>query len=711
MKKKTLKKISKLPKVIKLKKPEAQGEFPISHYSPSSMSLFCTNPILFQIKYVQGEWYDTATSVSFVIGNAFHRAMQVYYGGVDDLPISNEAEAIEYGLKAGVEFIESYNDGFVNYNTQVPCKAKAIELFTFGFNSYVKEMPYNNGEKLLLAEEKLEGLVNIEWKKKQLALPVKLKAYPDKVVRKDGKIIVKDYKTCRSFSDPDKVDGKKIIQAVALYLLVYSELEEAPYSIVFEEVKLTKNRDGSPQVRQYEMVFDKNILYFDFFFRLYEDITNALNGHAVWPPNLDALFDNEIALISYIHRLDQTEEMAKQMKRHRVDNVTDLLKRKIQTANSIKALNKALEAKFVSAKQINYDKMQNHEKIHTKMLEHGIALKYDSTLTGSSFDLYCYEPAIGVKMSKLKAYTADIEQVLGVSGIRILAPIPNTSLVGIEAPKKHRIYPGIAPKATGINLPIGVDVHNNPQYIDLKTAPHMLIAGTTGSGKSILLRSLLSSIGTSADLWLIDPKMVELSDIPCKRYADSIEDTVAMLKDLTDLMDKRYRNIKGKGREWTGKRTVVVIDEYADLVMQSKEGVDVWNFCKRHSEWNETTLLKLLKTKRKLRVKEQELVDDIQCCKDCKHTYQPPVADSVVRLAQKGRAAGIHLIVATQRPSVDVITGLIKANFPTRIALRTASEIDSKVVLDEPGADKLLGKGDLILKNEEGVQRLQGYSV
>lgn len=691
------------------------GAFPVKHYSKSSMVKFSENPILFKVQYINGDVFDTTQSISGIIGSAFHHAMEVYYGGSDTLIPENEAEAIEFGLRAGMDYLEKYQEGFIRYTQTIPNKQKAADLLVFAYNSYIKEIPYNP-ETIIGLEEKIEESVDVEWRGDRLTLPVPLKGFLDRIVREDGKLKIKDYKTTSAYSKEDKIDGAKMIEAVVYFLLAYARYGEAPYSMTWEEVKLSKNSDGSPQVRQYEVVYADYPLYFDFFFRFYEDMTRALNGEMVYVPNVRALYDNEVAMLAYIHRLDVDEDAAALMKKHQVTTVTELLKKQIQSAGNMRKLMASVEAQFVSAKNLNYQDMQTQEKIQTKMLEHGIMLQFDSVVEGATVDLYRYTPSIGVKMSRVGTFVADVEQVLGMSGVRVLAPITNSTMIGFEVPRQERQFPGVAPKADDLTIPIGVDINGATQYVNLREAPHMLIAGSSGSGKSVTINAILSSIMGNADLWLMDPKMVELANVPHERYSDSITGIMRLLDELTQVMESRYTLMKTDGaKTWSGRVIVAVIDEFADLVMQSKEGFEEWELCGMHQRYNDEhggELMRLLKTSRRLRVREQEAVDNIVFCENCVKTVLPPATDMVVRLAQKSRAAGIHMILATQSPRVDIISGNIKANFPTRIALRTSSSKDSEVIIGVAGADKLLGKGDLLLQRSDSSElvRLQSFS-
>lgn len=646
-------------------KKEDPSSFPLAHYSYSSMVKFSTNPVMFKIQYLNLDRIETTISIAGVIGNAFHNAMEVYYGGSDTLLPSNEAEAIEYGLKTGMDFLEKYNDGFIEFTEAIPNKQKAYELFAFCFNSYVQEMPYQNGT-VVAVEDEICEFVDVEWRGKRLTLPVKLKGFLDKVERINGKLEIKDYKTCRSFSDPEKIDGAKMIQAVQEYLLAYAKYKEEPRSITFEEVKYTKNKDGGRQVRQYEIVYAENELYFDFYFRFYEDMTRALNGEMVYVPNVYTMYDNEVSMIAYIHRLDETKERSELLKELKVSSITELLKHKIQNAGNMRKLMKTVEAKFSSAKSLDYSKMKNEEKIQTKMLEHGMMIQFDSVIHGASVDLYRYTPSIGLKMARIRTFVDDVEQVLGVSGIRVLAPIPHSSLIGFEVPKKDRTFPSL-PAAQGFDIAVGQDIMGNVRRFDIRTAPHVLVAGSTGSGKSVFLHSVIQQLQKAPDtqLYLFDPKRVEFSQYAgsVKTYLDDHANIATALSYIANVeMDERYQKLKAAGaKDISGLKGLpylfVVIDEYADLA---------------------------------LKVETNHLIQLI---------------------AQKGRACGIHLVLATQRASTKIISGDVKVNFPTKVVFRMAKSVDSQVMLDEPGAEKLLGKGDCLFAGDWGVERLQAFKV
>lgn len=605
------------------------------------------------------------------MGTAFHTSLEIYFRMAKE----GEESAVESGLEVGMEYLEDFNDGWIKYSATMPTKQKMKDNLAFMYAEYLKQKPYDSSE-IIECEDEINEYIRIEWDNESLNMPIKLKGKIDKVWRgNDGRIRITDYKTCYSFSDPEKIDGAKILQAVQYYLLVAHKYKEVPYSITYEEVKYTKNRDGSSQIREYEIVFEENRLYFDFYLRFYEDFCRAMIGEQVYVPNVYSMFDNEVAIVSYIHRLDEPAHSARLMKKYAVNTITDVLKAEMQNTSNMNKLLKVAEKSLVEAKNINYANMETHEKIQVKMLEHGMTIKFDKVIEGHTVNLYCYTPSIGLKMSRIMQYIADIEQVVGVSGVRILAPIPNTSLIGFEVPREVRTFPD-APEIThDFNIPMGVDIYGETVRFDIRKAPHLLVAGATGSGKSVFLNSLITHLSAipSVDLHLYDPKIVELATFRgvAYEYLTETEDIYIALMDIVSEMDKRYyefakvgaKNIEEYGRDM--KYKFIIIDEFGDLMLSKT--------------------------------------------KDKKKNISAEIGEQILRLAQKARACGIHLIIATQRPSTDIITGSIKANFPTKVAFRTAKQVDSYVLLDESGAEKLVGMGDMIFSSDFGKSRLQGF--
>ncbi len=328
------------------------------------------------------------------------------------------------------------------------------------------------------------------------------------------------------------------------------------------------------------------------------------------------------------------------------------------------------------AKADRGDVKENAHIIESTLDSFGIHAKVAEVNGGPAVTQYAIRIAEGTKLSKVKALQTDLALALAAptGQIRIEAPIPGRNLVGIEIPNRSPEYvtlreimthPDMKKEKSKLAVGLGLGVSGGPAIADVKKMPHVLVAGATGSGKSVCINTIITTLlfrNSPAELRLIlvDPKRVELTGyngIPhlLTPVITDAERVIAALQWATKEMDKRYKMFAEVGarnieeyNELAGftsmEYIVIVIDELADIML----------------------------------------------------TAPSKVEDLIVRLAQMARATGIHLIVATQRPSVNVITGLIKANIPTRIAFNVASMIDSRVIIDSPGAEKLLGRGDML---------------
>ena len=377
------------------------------------------------------------------------------------------------------------------------------------------------------------------------------------------------------------------------------------------------------------------------------------------------------------------------------DPTLELANFKFPTFNLLKQYNETIS--------IDPEELEaNKDKIVETLKNYKIGISEIKATVGPTITLYEIVPEAGIRISKIKNLEDDIALSLSALGIRIIAPIPGKGTIGIEVPNKkstivsmHSVISSKKFQESQMELPIalGKTISNETFVVDLAKMPHLLMAGATGQGKSVGLNAVLTSLlykkhPAEVKFILVDPKKVELTlfnkierhylaKLPDAEEA-IITDTTKVVHTLNSLcieMDNRYdllknamvRNIKEYNTKFKARKLnpndghqflpyiVLVIDEFADLIMTAGKEVET------------------------------------------------PIA----RLAQLARAIGIHLIVATQRPSVNVITGIIKANFPARIAFRVTSKIDSRTILDSGGADQLIGRGDLLYTNGNDIVRIQ----
>ncbi len=375
---------------------------------------------------------------------------------------------------------------------------------------------------------------------------------------------------------------------------------------------------------------------------------------------------------------------------------------------------KLLDAARHEGEQVSAETLEFTSRlIEKKLSDFGVAVKVLAAYPGPVITRYEVEPAVGVKGSQIVNLVKDLARALSVVSIRVVETIPGKSCMGLEIPNPQRqtvrlteILGSEAYHAmhSPLALALGKDIAGNPVVADLARMPHLLLAGTTGSGKSVALNAMILSLLYKAELpqvrlILIDPKMLELSvyqDIPhllAPVVTDMKQATNALAWCVSE-MDRRYKLMN-----WLGVRNLSGFNhKIAEAEKQARRLDDPFTL-----EGGEPQPLKPL----------PHLVLVIDELADLMMVVGKKVEELITRLAAKARAAGIHLILATQRPSVDVITGLIKANIPTRIAFQVSSKVDSRTILDQSGAEALLGSGDMLyLPPGSGLpQRVHGAFV
>ncbi len=346
--------------------------------------------------------------------------------------------------------------------------------------------------------------------------------------------------------------------------------------------------------------------------------------------------------------------------------------------------------------------IMNSEILERKLRDYGVEGKVVEVRPGPVITVFEFEPAPGVKVSKIVGLADDLALALSAVSIRIVAPIPGKAVVGIEIPNKIRQTVHLQQIVTAeefkesrakLSICLGVDISGDPFVIDLARMPHLLVAGSTGSGKSVFLNAMICSIlfkGRPEEVrfLLIDPKMLELSlyeGIPhlLLPVVTNPKKAALGLSWLVDEMERRYEILAEKG--------VRNIDQYNRQVEKILKESTSHVYRKRGDtleEEREETAPEPIRLPHIVVV-----VDELA---DLMMVSSREVEEAITRLAQMARAVGIHLILATQRPSVDVITGIIKANFPARISFQVSSKIDSRTILDTVGAEHLLGAGDML---------------
>jgi S-DNA-T family DNA segregation ATPase FtsK/SpoIIIE len=385
--------------------------------------------------------------------------------------------------------------------------------------------------------------------------------------------------------------------------------------------------------------------------------------------------------------IKKSERVQKERQAPLFDNLPDTPLPPLKLLDEAKA-----EGELVGAETLEF----TSRLIEKKLSDFGVTVKVLAAYPGPVITRYEVEPAVGVKGSQIVNLVKDLARALSVVSIRVVETIPGKSCMGLEIPNPHRqtvrlseilgseTYHAVA---SPLALALGKDIAGNAVVADLAKMPHLLVAGTTGSGKSVAINAMILSLvyksePRSVRLILVDPKMLELSayqDIPhlLAPVVTDMKQAANALNWCVAEMERRYKLMS-----WLGVRNLSGFNH--KLAEAEKQGRVLEDPATLESgEPQPLTQLPLVVV----------VIDELA---DLMMVVGKKVEELVARLAQKARAAGIHLILATQRPSVDVITGLIKANIPTRIAFQVSSKVDSRTILDQSGAEALLGAGDML---------------
>ena len=650
---------------------EIKYTLPIEHLSYSALRLYCANRQQFKKNYIEGRWDRFKESMTALVGTGVHKVLELYFDGMP----------IEQAIAKGHDEINAIPAGKLDFTADGKTRQKLLDEMSKAVKFVLEELP-DVGQVL---KTEMSELVDLVIEGELQPLPVKGKI--DMVTKLEDGLHIWDWKVVSAFSikeydetlteEENRVKLEKpdyIMQSIFNFYIVQSVLKEAPKKMHFVEIKKSENRDKTQrQIQIYEIDFTKHPEYFKYFKFIYDAFVYELAGLGVqFLPNFGDMYSGQESWYEF------TQEYA--LKGEIDFKLPELVSHK-SPMQHVLTPKRYIESQTDS---IVSRELTPEEQIMAKLQEFGIPMKHENTYASANVTLYTFKPSKGVTMAKIKQYESDVMIGLGAESVRIIAPIKGTKTVGIEVSNEKQSAIVLTEKhySESLNIPIGVDVYGKTRHVNLVKAPHLLVAGATGAGKSVFLNVLIHSLAQQNDtdhlqLILVDPKRTEFSQFEGLPHlmADvltEVEQIQGTFEWLRNEMDVRYTTLqKAKVRnidEYNEKvglmpKIVVVVDEYADLVL-SPDKVAASN-----------------------------------------------IKNDLIRLAQKARAAGIHLVVATQRPSVNVVDGILKANFPTRIAFMVATGTDSQVILDDYGAERLIGNGDCLLKapSLKEMVRLQAF--
>lgn len=669
----------------------------IESWSYSKVNCFSRNEKQFEKNYVYAE--PDKRGVSSIAGNAYHEALSVYFGNFD-----GSAPDILLLTQVAYEYLDEVPANAWKLTDKLStvdlaredCTKKVNQLlqnFCAEYGTYTD----NIGE-VLSVEVKDESWVTCNG----VDIPLPLHYIADLVVRtKDGKTVVIDHKSKGAYTQDDEVHLVHGQQAIT-YVLGYEQSEEANGRHVdevwFIENKYSKNKDGSPQLRLHKFVMDEDSRRLHEFY-LYQPLRRMLE--AVGDPD-------------YVYTLNASDTLADKAElyefsaRTLIAEVDDFpyipeskrpliakRQRKIKDSSIAVISPRVIRAfRKNAASFITYDyshsNMNNKEKIEHKFRTFGKQVQVAHEIEGFSCNTYLCEVAAGIPIGSLAAYSKDIAYALDQPSVRIspeLVVYEGRSYLAIEVSKQRtETLLWNAKYLDGMKIPLGIDNFKQTVIWNLEnhSTPHMLVCGATGSGKSVLIRSTIAyALLAHMRVIIMDPKYEFTSFTgECEVHQD-IADIEKRMKELVSEMQER------KGA--FGGYTLLVFDEFADAVQSARSG-------------------------KELEIREEVIVGEYKNGKPKKEWVvtgrDKSLEENLKMLLQKGRSLGYRILAATQRASAKVITGDAKVNFPCLCCFRVPKALDSKVVIDEEGAQALGGGGDGLFKSPEYMDRLvrfQGF--
>jgi hypothetical protein len=652
---------------------ELFSNYLIDSWSYSKVTSFARNEKAFEMNYIFG--VNSKSSATTVAGQSYHKALDYFFtqlkNGVKLDIVDLEASAFAYidELKANLWKIQKTTP------TVEDCIKKAYTTTTSLINNFISELSTYTDDlaEILDVEIYCDEFLKVNG----VDIPLPCHARIDLVIKlKCGKVVIVDHKSKSSYTSDDEIALSIGVQAIT-----YVKCYEVKTGITVDEVwfienKHTKNKDNSPQLNAFKITLDLNTrrLYEAM---LYEPLKRTLE--AVSNPDYIYLINESD---NYIDRAELYDFWARTMICEVEDfNVPDAKKelignrlKKIRDA-SISTISPSVIKKFKenASQFIQYDlsnkNMTQEQKIEHVLRSFGTIVNVAKKFDGYSCNTYLVEFSAGVKISSIYGKRLDIANALDVSNVRISNEMvihEGKSYLAVDVTKKRERDLFFNPSdLQGMKIPLGKDNFENVIYWDLNnhSTPHALICGATGSGKSVSIKSTIeyAKLMNIDDIILFDPKY-EFGE-----YAGKNIDVVNDIEDIEAYMEMLVVNMNQLVKHGRKKMTLIIFDEFADAVANSAKGKELGN--------------------------------------------RKSLEENLKILLQKGRSSGFRILAATQRASVKVITGDAKVNFPVLICFRVPKEIDSKVVIDEGGAELLQGYGDGLIKSPEYTQtvRFQAY--
>lgn len=675
---------------------ELFSNFLIDSWSYSKVAAFSRNEKEFERRYIYRE--GSRLSASTIAGQAYHFALQQYFLAMQDGEIL-DVPALEQAAYSYIDAVEAHTWKLQKTTpTMEDCIKEAYTSATKYISNFANESSIYLSDMAEILDVEVRGDEWLTVNGVDIPLPCHMQI--DLVLRlNDDKVVIVDHKTKVAFTGDDEAAFTIGKQAITYVLGYQSKTGIKADEVWFIENKKSKNKDGSPQLKKIKVEMnDDNMRLYEAL--LYEPLKRMIE--AVSDPDY-------VYMINDSDNLAERAEMYNFWAKTMIAEVDDfdvpdkkrpLIEKRLKKIRdaSLAGINPKVISSFrdKAATFITYDltqtNMTSKEKIEHVLRTFGIAANVAYELEGYSSKTYLLEVAAGVKLSNVPKYALDIANAINVPSVRVapnLVKYNGRTYLCIESPQRSgRTLEWNKEDLQGYKIPIGRDNYDNVVFWDMEnhSTPHMLICGATGSGKSVSIISTVEYAIAAGikDIYIFDPKYefinYKSSQIKVFNEIDEIEKTMRGL--VEDMQNRAKTGLTHK--------TLIIFDEFADAVAAAKTGpeLDIREEVITGHRRDGSPKVEIRVTGRLKSLEENLKI-----------------------LLQKGRSLGFRIIAATQRASTKIITGDAKVNFPVQICFRVPKEIDSKVVLDEAGAESLNGKGDGLIKSPEyeNIIRFQGY--
>ena len=675
---------------------ELLSNYLIDSWSYSKVDAFSRNEKAFEKNYIYNE--KSRMGASAIAGQAYHKALELYF---DNYMLGNEIDIVTME-SAAFAHIDNIDADMWKIQKTTPtvsdCIDKANQTSVKLIQNFMKEREIYTSEikNVIRTEKRIETWVTVNG----VDIPLPLHLVIDMIIEtKDGKKVLIDHKSKSKFTDEAELKFSISKQAITYVLGYEAETGETIDEVWFVENKISKNKDSSPQLSAFKVTMDKDTrrlyeaLLYEPLRRMIEAVSNPdyiylINDSDNFVDKAEIYEFWAKTLLSEVEDFDISESK-KPMIEKRLRKIKDAGLTNV-TPTAIRNLKQYTE-QFIPYDYTNKN-MTNQEKIEHILRSFGIVSKVQHVFEGFSSSSYLLELNAGTQISAIKRYQLDIANALNVPNVRIqkdLFVYEGKAYLAVESGKKStETLVWDKTKLNGSKIPLGIDNFGNTVFWDLEnqSTPHMLICGATGSGKSVSIKSTIEYAIESGveDIYIFDPKY---------EFINYRKRGITVLNDISDIeiqMGLLVLEMEDRVKAGIKKRTLIIFDEFADAVANSRKGKD-------------------LKIYEEMQVGQfangRPKYERVQTGED------KSLEENLRILLQKGRSSGFNIVSATQRASTKVITGDAKVNFPVLVCFRVPKDVDSQVVLDEPGAEALNGRGDGLIKSPEymGVVRFQAF--